>query len=76
MTRYKLTHPHTTTVRFPDFQSAANFIFNFRNSPDFADYILYDMQSENFYTVKNMDSGMGIEFTHASDTTRARQNLT
>lgn len=64
MNRYRLTHPKTATVTFPDMQRAADFAFNFRNSPDFADYLLHDTATGNMFSVKNFEAFNGIEFSH------------
>lgn len=64
MNRYRLAHPKTATVTFPDAQRAADFAFNFRNSPDFTGYTLHDTDTGNMFSVKNCEGINGIEFVH------------
>lgn len=63
MNRYKLEHPNTATVWFPLFQSAADYVFDFRHSLDFEKYRLIDTNFNIIYTVKNCDTLNGIEFS-------------
>lgn len=60
--RYSLIHPNTVTVNFATLQRVGDYLFNFRNSPDFGEYEIKDKETGNNYAVKNCDSVNGIEF--------------
>lgn len=59
--RYSLSHPHTVTVNFETIQGVANYLFMFRNSPDFQEYKVLDTVLGKMYSVKNSDSLNAIE---------------
>lgn len=64
MDRYCLYHPATVTVRFPNMQAVADFLFNFRNSPDFESYTIFDMKDGHVYSVSRTETCGGIEISH------------
>lgn len=59
--RYTLTHPKTVSVNFDTLQSATDFLFNFRNSPDFEAYTLMDNLKNIEHKYKNCDTLNAIE---------------
>lgn len=64
MGRYRLQHPNTAAVRFPSMQAAADFLFNFRNLPDFEKYTILDTEQGHVYSVSLAETCNGIEITH------------
>lgn len=66
MLRYSLKHPKTVTVNFETFQRVGDYLFNFRNLPDFEGYEIEDKETGNIYTVKNCGSVNGIEFSQTN----------
>lgn len=59
--RYEVTHHATATVTFPTMQSAGDFLFSFRNSPDFESYRVTDELTHKIYGVKNDETIDAIE---------------
>lgn len=59
--RYHIVHPNTATATMPTMQRAADYLFNFRNSPDFTDYRVTDTDSGLVYAAKNSDAFDAIE---------------
>ena len=59
--RYRISHPRTATVCVPTAQRAADYLFAYRNSPDFNDYRVLDIESGKIYQPKNSDSHNAIE---------------
>lgn len=63
MLRYSLKHPKTVTVDFETFQYVGDYLFNFRNLPDFDQYAIHDNELQIVYKVANGASVNGLEFT-------------
>ena len=63
MGRYRLLHPSTVAVRFPNMQATADFLFNFRNLPDFEKYTILDTEHGHVYSVSLTETCNGIEIT-------------
>ena len=63
MLRYSLKHPKTVTVNFETFQRVGDYLFNFRNLPDFEQYTICDNESQIVYKVTNEAIINGLEFT-------------
>lgn len=59
--RYSLSHTHTAAVNFETMQRVADYLFMFRNSPDFQEYKVLDTVLGKMYSVKNSDSLNAIE---------------
>lgn len=64
--RYRISHPRTVTVTVPTAQRAADYLFNFRNSPDFEQYRVLDIESGKIYQPKNSTSLNAIELTECA----------
>lgn len=63
MLRYSLKHPKTITVNFETFQSVGDYLFNFRNLPDFEEYTIHDNETGIICKVENGSHINGLEFT-------------
>lgn len=63
MNRYTITHPKTPTVTVPTLQRTGDFLFAFRNSPDFEQYRVTDSRTGRVFAPKNCDGLNGIEFS-------------
>lgn len=63
MLRYSLKHPKTVTVNFETFQCVGDYLFNFRNLPDFDEYTIRDNETGIVSKVKNSPYLNGLEFT-------------
>jgi uncharacterized protein YkuJ len=59
--RYAITNPNTATVTVPTMQRVGDFLFSFRNSPDFSAYRITDSENGKTYAVKNDDLINAIE---------------
>jgi hypothetical protein len=64
MNRYAIEHPRTATITVADIQRAADYLFSFRNSPDFEIYVVRDLRDGHVYSVKAGETCCGIEMTH------------
>lgn len=53
MKRYTLNHPHTCNVHYNSMQACVDDLFNFRNSPDFFRYRIFDNETGVVYRVSN-----------------------
>ena len=69
MGRYQLLHPSTVAVRFPSMQATADFLFNFRNLPDFEKYTIHDADDGHIYSVSRTETCGGIEISHVGTRT-------
>lgn len=59
--RYRISNPNTATVNVATAQRAADYLFSFRNSPDFDQYRVLDIESGKIYKAQNSDSFNAIE---------------
>lgn len=62
--RYAIEHPHTATVTLADLQRVADYLFSFRNSPDFYRYIVRDRLEGHIYSVNAGETISSVELVH------------